>query len=50
MVVCGAYYKSLFSVQSMKAIGTVAATQTAQTAVITPVAHWLAALNFLRNF
>jgi hypothetical protein len=34
----------------MKAIGIVLATQTAQTAVITPAAHWLAALNFLRNF
>jgi hypothetical protein len=34
----------------MKAIGTVPATQTAQTAVITPAALWLAALNFLKNF
>jgi MFS superfamily sulfate permease-like transporter len=35
MVVCGAYYKTPFPVQPMKAIGAVAATQAAQTATIT---------------
>lgn len=38
MVVCGAYYKTPFPVQPMKAIGAVAITQAAQTAVITPAA------------
>src|SRR5580700_2977684 len=36
MVVCGLYYRTPFPVQPMKAIGAVAATQAAQTAVITP--------------
>jgi MFS superfamily sulfate permease-like transporter len=36
MLVCGAVYKTPFPVQPMKAIGAVAATQAAQTAVITP--------------
>ncbi len=35
MVICGAYYKTPFPVQPMKAIGAVAATQAAQTATIT---------------
>jgi hypothetical protein len=35
MVVCGAYYKTPFPVQPMKAIGAVAATQAAQTVTIT---------------
>ena len=35
MVICGLYYRTPFPVQPMKAIGAVAATQTAQTAVIT---------------
>ena len=38
MVVCGAYYKTPFPVQPMKAVGAVAITQAAQTAVITPAA------------
>jgi len=36
MVVCGIYYRTPFPVQPMKAAGAVAATQAAQTAVITP--------------
>jgi MFS superfamily sulfate permease-like transporter len=36
MLVCGLYYKTPFPVQPMKGIGAVAATQTAQTATITP--------------
>jgi hypothetical protein len=35
MVICGLYYRTPFPVQPMKAIGAVAATQAAQTAVIT---------------
>jgi hypothetical protein len=35
MVICGAYYRTPFPVQPMKAIGAVAATQAAQTATIT---------------
>ena len=35
MLVSGVYYKTPFPVQPMKAIGTVAATQAAQTATIT---------------
>jgi Molybdate transporter of MFS superfamily len=35
MIVCGLYYRTPFPVQPMKAIGAVAATQAAQTAVIT---------------
>ena len=35
MVACGLYYRTPFPVQPMKAIGAVAATQAAQTAVIT---------------
>lgn len=38
MVACGAYYKTPFPVQPMKAIGAVAITQAAQTATITPAA------------
>jgi hypothetical protein len=37
MVVCGAYYRTPFPVQPMKAIGAVAITQAAHTAVISPV-------------
>ena len=44
MVVCGAYYKTPFPVQPMKAVGAVAATQAAQTAVITPAAVYGASL------
>ena len=36
MVVCGAYYRTPFPVQPMKAIGAVAVTQAVQTTVITP--------------
>ena len=36
MVICGLYYQTPFPVQPMKGIGAVAATQAAQTAVITP--------------
>ena len=38
LVICGLYYKTPFPVQPMKAIGAVATTQAAQTAVITPAA------------
>lgn len=38
MVLCGTYYRTPFPVQPMKAVGAVAATQAAQTAVITPAA------------
>jgi MFS superfamily sulfate permease-like transporter len=44
MVICGAYYKTPFPVQPMKAIGAVAITQAAQTAVITPAAIYGASL------
>lgn len=44
MLVCGLYYKTPFPVQPMKAIGTVAAVQAAQTAVVTPAAVYVAAL------
>jgi len=44
MLVCGAYYKTPFPVQPMKAIGAVAITQAAQTAVITPAAVYGAGL------
>jgi MFS superfamily sulfate permease-like transporter len=44
MVVCGTYYKTPFPVQPMKAIGAVAITQAAQTAVITPGAVYGASL------
>lgn len=44
MVVCGAYYKTPFPVQPMKAIGAVAITQAAQTAIITPAAVYGAGL------
>jgi len=44
MVVCGSYYKTPFPVQPMKAAGAVAATQAAQTAVITPAAVYSASL------
>jgi hypothetical protein len=38
LIVCGAYYRTPMPVQPMKAAGAVAATQAAQTAVITPAA------------
>jgi predicted benzoate:H+ symporter BenE len=44
MIFCGAYYRTPFPVQPMKAIGAVAATQAAQTAVITPAAVYGASL------
>ena len=44
MVVSGAYYKTPFPVQPMKAIGAVAITQAAQTAVITPAVVYGASL------
>jgi MFS superfamily sulfate permease-like transporter len=44
MVICGSYYKTPFPVQPMKAAGAVAATQAAQTAVITPAAVYSASL------
>lgn len=44
MVVCGITYKTPFPVQPMKAIGTVAAAQTAQTATITPATVFCASL------
>jgi len=44
MIVCGAYYKTPFPVQPMKAIGAIAATQAAQTVVITPAAVYGAGL------
>jgi MFS superfamily sulfate permease-like transporter len=44
MVASGLFYKTPFPVQPMKAIGAVAATQAAQTAIITPQAVYGAAL------
>ena len=44
MIVCGLYYKTPFPVQPMKAIGAVAATQAAQTAIITSGAVYAAGL------
>ena len=44
MVICGIYYKTPFPVQPMKVIGAVAATQAAQTAVITQAAVYSAGL------
>ena len=44
MIACGAYYKTPFPVQPMKAIGAIAATQAAQTAVITPSTVYCASL------
>src|ERR1700743_2521822 len=44
MLICGLYYKTPFPVQPMKAIGAVAATQAAQTAVITQGAVYSAGL------
>lgn len=44
MLVCGLYYKTPLPVQPMKAIGAVAALQAVQTAVVTPVAVYSAAL------
>jgi len=44
MVACGLYYKTPFPVQPMKAIGAIAATQAAQTAVITPSTVYCASL------
>lgn len=43
-IICGAYYRTPFPVQPMKAIGAVAATQAAQTAIITPAAIYGAGL------
>ena len=42
MMICGLYYKTPFPVQPMKAIGAVATTQAAQTAVITQAAVYSA--------
>lgn len=42
MVTCGLYYRTPFPVQPMKAIGAVAATQAAQTAVITSASVYAA--------
>lgn len=44
MMICGLYYKTPFPVQPMKAIGAVATTQAAQTAVITQAAVYSASL------
>ena len=44
MLVCGLYYKTPFPVQPMKAIGAAAATQAAQTAVITSATVYSAGL------
>jgi hypothetical protein len=44
MIVCGLYYRTPFPVQPMKAIGAIAATQTAQTATITPAIVYSASL------
>jgi MFS superfamily sulfate permease-like transporter len=44
MVICGGYYRTPFPVQPMKAIGAIAVTQAAQTAVITPAAIYGAGL------
>lgn len=44
MLACGLYYKTPIPVQPMKAIGAVAITQAAQTAVVTPGAVYGAAL------
>ena len=44
MAISGAHYKTPFPVQPMKAIGAVAVTQAAQTAVITPAAVYGASL------
>jgi MFS superfamily sulfate permease-like transporter len=44
MLICGVYYKTPFPVQPMKAIGAVATTQAAQTAVITQAAVYSASL------
>lgn len=42
MVICGLYYKTPFPVQPMKAVGAIATTQAAQTAVITQAAVYSA--------
>ena len=44
MIICGLYYRTPFPVQPMKAIGAVAATQAAQTAVITQATVFSAGL------
>ncbi len=44
MIICGLYYRTPFPVQPMKAIGAVAATQAAQTAVITQASVFSAGL------
>jgi len=44
MIICGLYYRTPFPVQPMKAIGAVAATQAAQTAVITQASIYSAGL------
>ena len=44
LIAAGAYFRTPFPVQPMKAIGAVAATGAAQTAVVTPEAVAVAAL------
>jgi hypothetical protein len=44
MIVCGFYYRTPMPVQPMKAIGAVAATQAAQSIVITPAAVYAGGL------
>ena len=44
MIACGLYYRTPFPVQPMKAIGAIATTQAAQSAVITPAAVHAAGL------
>src|SRR5271170_795250 len=44
MIICGLYYRTPFPVQPMKAIGAVAATRAAQTAVITQASIYSAGL------
>ncbi len=44
MLACGLYYRTPFPVQPMKAIGAVATTQAAQTAIITPATLYGASL------
>ncbi|GIX26899.1 putative sulfate/molybdate transporter [Pelomicrobium sp.] len=44
MLVCGAYYRTPFPVQPMKAVGAIATAQAAQTFVVTPAAVYGASL------
>ncbi len=44
MMVCGAYYRTPFPVQPMKAVGAIATAQAAQTFVVTPAAVYGASL------